>query len=213
MKVSDLGVVDYRKAYQHQMTCVHDVINGGVSQLILCEHPAVLTLGRLADRDHLLLSEKELKQRNIDVITIDRGGEVTLHAPGQLIVYPIINLNNFDKDLHKYMYMLEEVAIELLDEFDIVSGRNKKNTGVWISQKKIASIGIGVKKWVTYHGIGINVNTDLNLFQCIRPCGLAIEMTSIKNVKNHEIDINLLKMHVIQKFNNVFQTNFVKESE
>ena len=211
-KVLDLGLIDYDVAYEVQKDCVKDVIKGGAQCLIFCQHPLVLTMGRLASDDYVIASEEELQRQNVTVHHIDRGGEVTLHTPGQMVVYPILDLNYFKKDLHHYMYQLEEVVIDLLGEFDIVARREKNNTGVWIDQKKLASIGIGVKKWVTFHGVGVNVNTNLDDFKLIKPCGLNVMMTSIADVLQSMVDHNKAQDLFIHSFNKIFETNFIKES-
>jgi len=196
-QVIDLGLVEYKKAYDFQKECVQKVLNDHDPILILCEHPAVLTLGRLADERHLLTPRDELQKQGIDVEFIDRGGEVTLHSPGQLVVYPIVNLNNFDKDLHRYLHFLEEVAIDLLGKFDIVASRSSVNTGAWVGPDKIVSVGIGVRKWISYHGMAINVNTNLNLFSLINPCGLDVKMTSMAKIKGQPVNMAEVKEQVI----------------
>lgn len=178
--IKDLGLINYHEAWDIQRSCVEDVIAERTKNvLLLCEHPAVLTLGRLADPTHILFPEAILKQRRIETVSVDRGGEVTLHAPGQLILYPILNLDGIGRDLHKYLYRLEQVGIDFLRLFGIVGKRIPGKTGVWVNDKKIMSIGIGVRKWVSFHGLGMNIHTDLSLFQTIRPCGLEVEMTSL----------------------------------
>lgn len=180
LSIQDLGLIDYQNAWDIQRKCVNDVISGRMHHvLLLCEHPPVLTLGRLADPRHILFNEDVLKSRGINVISVDRGGEVTLHAPGQLILYPILNLDGLGRDLHRYLYQLEQVGIDFLKLFGIVGKRVSGKTGVWIADKKIMSIGIGVRKWVSFHGLGINIHTDLSLFRLIRPCGLDVDMTSL----------------------------------
>ena len=196
----DLGCISYQEAYSIQKERVEEVLKGGVLTIFLCEHPAILTLGRLACEDNLLVSKEQLVKQKILVEHIDRGGEVTLHSPGQLVVYPIINLNFFKKDLHEYMRKLEQVAIELLKDFGIVSDRFSGRTGVWVGHEKIVSIGVGVKKWITFHGMAININTDLELFSMIKPCGLEVSMTSVSKIKNQKIDMDNVKEKLIQKF-------------
>ena len=181
IETRDLGVIAYDRALALQRQCVDDVINGtSTGVLLLCEHPPVLTLGRMADREHILFSGEALSRQGISVLDVDRGGEVTLHAPGQLILYPILDLTRFGRDLHRYLHQLEQVGIDFLRLFDIVGKRISGKTGVWIGEKKIMSVGIGVRRWVSYHGLGINIHTDLPLFQMIRPCGLDVEMTSLE---------------------------------
>lgn len=203
-QVKDLGTIDYADAYQCQMESVKQVLNDETQKLIFCEHPAVLTLGRLAVDQHIFATADELNKLGVKVHRIDRGGEVTLHAPGQLVIYPILNLNTWKKDLHAYLNSLEEVAIDLLKEFDIVAERNSGKTGVWIQHKKIVSIGVGVKKWISYHGVAINVNTDLKLFSLIRPCGLDVSMTSMKEILGRDIDLKNIKSRLIKIFSKHF---------
>jgi len=172
--------------------------------LILCEHPAVLTLGRMTNPGSLLYQRQEIEARGVQITSVDRGGDVTLHAPGQLIVYPIFNLNNYGKNLKVYMEMLEEVAVDLLKNFGILAISISGKRGVFVGDDKIISIGVGVRKWVTYHGLGINVNTDLSLFKLIKPCGLDVRMTSMQKLKNHPVPMQDVKSNVVQQFQEHF---------
>ena len=138
---------------------------------------------------------------------IDRGGDITLHAPGQLVVYPILDLTNFGKDLRSYLRQLEQVAIDLLGDFDIVASRFSGQTGVWTGKKKIESIGIGVRKWISFHGLAVNVNTDLKLFSMIKPCGLDVEMTSMSQMNKKSIDIEEVKERIVASFCDNFNLN------
>lgn len=193
ISVIDLGLIDYGEAYLLQKKAVAEVMAGAPERIFLCEHPAVLTLGRMADERYILASQQELARRGIAVVAIDRGGEVTLHAPGQLVVYPILDLKKYGKDLKQYLYQLEEIAIKFLRLYGISSARNPGKTGVWVGPKKIVSVGVGVKKWVTFHGLGININTDLELFSLINPCGLGVMMTSVEKIKTGMIDFKKAK--------------------
>jgi lipoate-protein ligase B len=204
-RVRDLGLIDYQEAYQLQKQCVRDLLEGGPQVLLLCEHPPVLTLGRLAEQKNILINKQELKKRAINIFPIDRGGDITLHAPGQLVVYPILNLAHFGKDLRRYLFHLEQVAIDLLGGFDIVASRFHGQTGVWVKENKIVSIGIGVRKWVSFHGLSINVNTDLSLFTMIRPCGLDVRMTSMEQIKGKQIDMAEVKQAIVGCFGKEFQ--------
>ncbi len=179
IQVVDLGLIPYGRAYALQRRCVEEVIAGGASRILTCEHPPVLTLGSLADEDHILVSGEERRRLGLDVVRTDRGGEVTLHAPGQLVAYPILDWRR-RRDLHRYLHELEQAGIDFLREFGIVAQRCPGRTGVWVGRRKIASIGIGVRKWVTYHGMAINCRTDLRLFRHVRPCGLDVTMTSME---------------------------------
>lgn len=202
-EVRDLGLIDYAAAYGIQKECVARVLAGGAQVLFLCEHPAVITLGRLAQEANVLDLET-IRRQGIRVIPIDRGGDVTLHAPGQLVVYPILNLAQSNRDLRLYMHKLEQVTIALLKSFGIVASRIPGKTGVFVDPDKIASLGIGVRKWVTYHGLGINVNTDLKLFERIKPCGLDVRMTSIARIAGQPIDMSEVKQRLIKSFGKEF---------
>lgn len=206
-QVKDLGTIDYGKAYALQRDHVNTLVQGGMQALLLCEHPPILTLGRSAAEKHILISQEELDERNISVHHIDRGGDITLHAPGQLVVYPILDLSNFGKNLRVYLRQLEQVAIDLLSDFDIVANRFPEQTGAWVGKKKIASIGIGVRKWISFHGLAVNVNTDLKLFSMIKPCGLDVEMTSISDIKMGTIGMAEVKEKIVTSFCKNFALN------
>ena len=208
-RVKDLGLIDYKRAYILQKECVDELLGGGFQSLLLCEHPVVLTLGRLADEKNNLISEDELIKRGIKVHHIDRGGDITLHAPGQLVIYPIWNLTDFGKDLRCYLHRLEQVAIDLLGDFDIVVSRLSGQTGVWAGERKIASIGIGVRKWISFHGLAINVNMDLDLFSMIKPCGLDVEMTSISEIKKKTVHMQKVKERIVDHFCRNFRLDII----
>ena len=212
-EVRDLGLIGYQQAYDLQTRTVQQVILNHQCTLLLCEHPPVLTLGRMSHEENILFSREAIKKKGIDIVDIDRGGDVTLHSPGQLVVYPIFDLNHFGRDLHSFLHKLEKVAIDLLRGFDIVANRFSGRTGVWVANRKIVSLGIGVRKWISYHGMGINVNTDLNLFSVIKPCGLDVQMTSIAELKGRQMDIAQVKQRVVQEFAREFQMNFTEEQK
>lgn len=202
--VEDWGLINYAEAYERQKKCVQSVIAGAGDHLILCEHPTVLTLGRMTNPESLLYSSKEIEERGVMVTSVDRGGDVTLHAPGQLIVYPIFNLNKYGKNIKVYMGMLQEVAVDLLKNFGILAISIGGQRGVFVGPDKIISIGVGVRKWVTYHGLGINVNTDLSLFNLIKPCGLNVRMTSMQKLKGHAVPLKDVKTKVVEQFQEHF---------
>ncbi len=210
----DLGIIDYQEAYLIQKRHVEDVLKGEPQTILLCEHSTVLTMGRMARKDHILVSEDKILRQGIQIHWIDRGGDITLHSPGQLVIYPILNLNFSRRDLHDYLRKLEEVAIDLLKRFGIVANRfspassEAAKTGVWMGEKKIVSMGIGVRRWVTFHGLAINVNTDLKLFQWIKPCGLDVEMTSMAAIKGREVNLDDVKKTVKKSFEQVFGLEF-----
>ena len=202
-EVRDLGLIDYDTAYGIQKESMARVLAGGAQTILLCEHPAVITLGRMFQEANIL-NEEAITRQGIRVVPIDRGGDVTLHAPGQLVVYPILNLAQSKRDLRLYMHKLEQVTIALLKSFGIVANRISGKTGVFVGPGKIASLGIGVRKWVTYHGLGINVNTDLKLFELIKPCGLDVRMTSIARIEGQPIDMSEVKQRLIKSFGKEF---------
>lgn len=202
--VEDWGLEDYQGAYVRQKALVQDVMSGAPARLIFCEHPAVLTLGRMTKIENLLWPKELIEANGVSILSVDRGGDVTLHAPGQLVIYVIMDLSFVGRDLKRYLEQLQEVVIDLLKEFDILAEGINGQRGVWVGKDKIASIGVGVRKWVSYHGIGLNVNTDLDLFRMIRPCGLDVAMTSISKIKGKSIDIKMVKDKVGCLFCNRF---------
>ena len=140
--------------------------------LFLLEHPHTYTLGKTADRNNLIYNDKQLLEKNISVFDIDRGGDITYHGPGQIVGYPIIDLKNWKQGDHLYLRNLEEVIIRTCAEYGLQTERKEKYTGVWLGERKICAIGIKVSRWITMHGFAFNVNTDLNLFNGIVPCGI-----------------------------------------
>jgi len=196
-------LIDYTAAYGIQKECVARVLAGGAQVLFLCEHPAVITLGRLAQEANILDLEA-ISRQGIRVVPIDRGGDVTLHAPGQLVVYSILNLAQSNRDLRLYMHKLEQVTIALLKSFGIVANRISGKTGVFVGTDKLVSLGIGVRKWVTYHGLGINVNTDLKLFDLVKPCGLDVRMTSMARIKGEAVEMDEVKKRLVEYFRKEF---------
>jgi len=204
MIIEDWGPIEYPLADDRQKKYVQSVIAGAEDHLILCEHPAVLTLGRMTKPESLLYSRAEIEARGVDIREVDRGGDVTLHAPGQLVVYPIFNLYNGPRDLKMYMVKLEQVAVDLLRDFGILAISIPGKRGVFVGTDKIISIGVGVRKWVTYHGLGINVNTDLSLFDLIKPCGLNVRMTSMQKLKGQAVPLGDVKAKVVEQFRKHF---------
>jgi len=204
LEITDFGAIEFSEAYALQRHFVEQVVSGACPRVMLCEHPPVITLGRLASETNILASPESIQGRGIQIIPIDRGGEVTLHCPGQLVVYPILDLHKYGRDLRLYMNKLEQVAIDLLSDFDIVAKRIEGKRGVWVGARKIASIGIGVRKWVSYHGIAININPDLKLFSFIKPCGMDIEMTSLEQLSGSKIDLSIVKGKFIEHFRRIF---------
>ena len=208
-QLKDTGFIDYLEAYSLQKQVVSEVIKGGANTLLLCEHPAVLTLGRLASEENILLSREKIQKKGIKIVCVDRGGDVTLHCPGQLVVYPIFNLTYFGKNLKLFLHKLEQVAIDLLRDFDILAERTPGDRGVWVGKEKIVSIGIGVKKWISFHGLAININTDLDFFSMINPCGRNVRMTSICEIKKAKIAFDGVKKKLVQCFCEHFHLSLI----
>jgi lipoate-protein ligase B len=185
-----LGRVPYAEALELQRTIARDRISGAIPHdvLLLLEHPPVVTLGRSAKEKHLTASPAFLESKGVEVFEAERGGDVTFHGPGQLVGYPIIDLKRHKQDLHWYLRQLEAVLIDMLDAFDIPGERNSGFTGVWTRGKKIASIGVHARDWVTWHGFALNVNTDLSYFDLIVPCGIeGVVMTSVRRELGLEV--------------------------
>lgn len=180
--VVDLGRRGYAEALELQRDLCRRRVAGELSEdlLLLVEHDPVVTLGRGTRDSSLPLPRALLQARGLEIFEVERGGDVTLHAPGQLVGYPILDLGGYRQDLHWYLRQLEEVLIRGLGELGVPAERNPGKTGVWCSGRKIASIGIHVKQWVTLHGFALNVTTDLSLFDLIVPCGIhGVTMTSV----------------------------------
>jgi lipoyl(octanoyl) transferase len=207
----DLGFIDYKEAWDLQKEIFSSRVLGEAKDfLLLLEHPNTYTLGKTAHRENLKGSEDYLKENNISVYDIDRGGDITYHGPGQIVGYPIIDLNNWYKDTHKYLRALEEVIIKTCSEYGLDCERNSKHTGVWIGDRKIAAIGIKVSRWVTMHGFAFNVNTDLDLFNGIIPCGIQDKsVTSLNKELNSQINIQEVKDRLLNNFSDVFSYNKV----
>ncbi len=204
--ILDLGLRDYAEVWAVQKQLVerrsHDEIP---DTLILVEHPHVITLGR----KHPSHNPLRVTDASIPVYEIERGGEATYHGPGQLVGYPIIKLEGARRDLHRYLRDLEELLIQTLNEFGVSSERRDGATGVWTSrwpQKKIASIGVAVRRWVTYHGFALNVSTDLRYFQQISPCGFdGSIMTSMQRELGRQVPIERVKCEIIRHVEELFR--------
>lgn len=204
-RVKDLGLADYGAAYQMQKMVHQEVLEGNSSMIILCEHEPVITCGRMTHQENIFVSAEKLqKDYGITLHKIDRGGDVTLHCPGQVVAYPVISLTDHRRDLHKYLFSLEQVVIDLLNDFGIVANRSQGRTGVWVGEKKIASLGIGVRRWVAYHGLALNVNSDLSLFRFIKPCGMDVRMTSMAEISKKPYDLSDVKKKMLYHFSKVF---------
>ena len=225
----DLGLIDYKEAWDLQETLfkkiidqkiakrTDDAIGNPLNYLLICEHPHVYTLGKSGKEDHLLLSENELNAHEASYYKINRGGDITYHGPGQLVVYPIFDLDQFFTDIHKYMRYLEEAVIQTLTEFGIHSGRMEGLTGVWLdadkpTARKICALGVKSSRWVTMHGIGFNVNTNLNYFSHIVPCGIDDKaVTSMHKELGSQVDFQKVSQILKEKLSSLFGFTFLSD--
>ena len=219
----DLGLIDFKEAWGYQtqlfdatiaikMDNRRDENNKRITSnyLLFCEHPHVFTLGKSGKETHLLLNENSLKARGATYYKINRGGDITYHGPGQLVAYPIFDLDHFFTDIHKYLRFLEEAVIRTLAEYDIIAERVEGLTGVWVdgtkpTARKICAMGVKCSRWVTMHGIALNVKSDLSYFKNIVPCGINDKaVTSIQNELGKEIDMNDVKQKLKINLSKVF---------
>ena len=200
--VQNIGRKSYKAVWDLQKEMQQQRINGNIEDtLILVEHDPVYTLGKNANEDHLLQSRDE----SVDVFNIERGGDITFHGPGQLVVYPILDLSNYKKSVSWYMRTLEQVLIDTLIEFKIIAQRNDGLTGVWVGDEKIAALGVRISRWVTMHGFALNVNPDLSFYDGIIPCGIFDHgVTSMEQLLGETQNSDNVKNMVIEKFNKYF---------
>ena len=200
--VKNIGQKSYKDVWDLQKEMQQKRIKGEIEDtLILVEHDPVYTLGKNANEDHLLQSRDE----SIDVFNIERGGDITFHGPGQLVVYPILDLSNYKKSVSWYMRTLEQVLIDTLIEFKITAQQNDGLTGVWVGDEKIAALGVRISRWVTMHGFALNVNPDLSFYDGIIPCGIFDHgVTSMEQLLGETQNNDNVKNMVIEKFNKYF---------
>jgi len=212
--VAQLGTLSYAAALELQRDVARRRISGEIPEdvLLLVEHPPVVTLGRTAKGANLIASPAYLASQGVELFEVERGGDITFHGPGQLVGYPIIDLKRHRKDLHWYLRQVEEALIQAIDRFGITGGRVDKYTGVWVdagldSRRKIASIGVHARDWVTWHGFALNVNTDLRYFDLIVPCGISgVTMTSVaRELQSGSVDMRAMHDAVIGAFGSTFQ--------
>jgi lipoate-protein ligase B len=208
LAVHKLGMIDYKNALELQLSLLEKRKHGEIGDtILLLEHPPTYTIGRKGNIKNLLIDSANLKKRGIHFERVSRGGDITFHGPGQLVGYPIIDLNNFDRDVHRFLRKLEEAIILTLSEFGINGERIPELTGVWVGEEKIASIGVGVKKWITYHGFALNVNTDLTYFDNIVACGIPkVEITSMERKLGTKNGMKMIEVEnsVIKAFKKTF---------
>jgi len=223
-----LGLVDYQDALDYQLQLFNQIIDIKLknrknntkietdNHLIFVEHPNVYTLGKSGDINNLLLNKNELDDKKIQFFNTNRGGDITCHGPGQIVCYPILDLDNFFTDIHKYLRFLEETIIRTLNDFGIVSERSQNETGVWIDSdlvfsRKICAMGVKASRWVTMHGLALNVNNDLSYFENIIPCGISNKsVTSIQKETGRNISLNQVTKIITQHFIEIFSAELVE---
>lgn len=217
VEVRDLGLIDYKEGWDYQTEVFNTILADKAAQkatrnyLVFCEHPNVYTLGKSGNKNNLLVPLEELTDINATYYPINRGGDITYHGPGQVVVYPIIDLENFFTDIHKYMRTLEEAVIQTLAEFGIEAKRIQGLTGVWLNvdkdPRKICAFGVKTSRWVTMHGLALNVNTALKYFDHIIACGIADKdksVTSMEKELGNPVDIEKVKSILKDKIISLF---------
>jgi lipoate-protein ligase B len=207
VNVINLGTQDYKAVWDIQKT-IHQkrVSNQTNDTLLLVEHEHVLTMGKSGRFENLLLPLEKLKAKGVSCYQIERGGDITYHGPGQLVGYPIMNVKNGLAGIRPYIERLEEVIIRVLKDFGIKGQHRSKMVGVWTDVGKICSIGIAVRRWVSFHGFALNVNTDLSFFNLINPCGMPlVTMTSMQRILGKALPITDVKEHLVYHFGNIFE--------
>jgi len=223
----DLGLKDYKETWEYQEELFQSIIdvkidnrrndlkNETSNYFLFVEHPHVYTLGKSGDMSNLLLNAAQLTQKGATFYKINRGGDITYHGPGQLVGYPIIDLDNFFTDIHKYLRFLEEVIIKTLAEYDIKAERSEGETGVWLDvgtpfARKICALGVRTSRWVTMHGFALNVNANLGYFDNIIPCGIKGKaVTSMEAELDKKIPLEEVKTKILTHFQELFEVEFV----
>jgi len=223
----DIGLIEYRKAWDFQESLFNKILDiksknrnenkslKTENHLVFCEHPHVYTLGNSGNQDNLLVNEAYLKARGASFYKTNRGGDITYHGPGQIVGYPIFDLDTFFNDIGKYLRFLEESVILTLKEYGIQGERSSGETGVWIdvgrpTARKICALGIKTSRWVSMHGFALNINTDLSYFDSIIPCGISNkQVTSLKQELGENVDIEKVKSYLKKNISAVFDLSLV----
>ena len=224
----DLGTIEYGEAWQYQESLLKaatsiksqrvkgETTDETVHHLLFCEHPPVYTLGKSGDEAHVLISKEELAKRNIGYYPTNRGGDITFHGPGQVVGYPILDLEKYYTDIGKYLRSLEEVIIRVLALYGLKGDRSPGETGVWLDPdnkmkaRKICAMGVRCSRWVTMHGFALNVNTNLDYFTMIVPCGIPDkQVTSLEKELGHTLEMETVKQQIKEKFAEVFESKLI----
>lgn len=227
IQLQELGLREYRDAWDYQEQLFREILDLKIrnrredlqvptpNYLLLVEHPHVYTLGKSGDLSHLLLDETQLKARNAQFYKSNRGGDITYHGPGQVVGYPVMDLENFFTDIHKYLRFLEEVIILTLQEYGLDAQRSKGETGVWLDvdtpyARKICAMGVKASRWVTMHGFALNVNTDLGYFDHIIPCGIRGKAVTSLNVElgQREVSMAEVQQKILKYFAAIFEATY-----
>jgi lipoyl(octanoyl) transferase len=211
--ISWLGLIDYDKCYKLQLKLWRARLDEEIPDtILLLEHPPVITLGQSGNQQNILVSREELAQKGISMFFSDRGGDVTYHGPGQLVAYPIFDLRKRNRDLHQFVYDLEEVILRTLRDFKINGQRDENHPGIWVQQAEIAALGLRIRNWVTMHGLALNVNTDLEHFSLINPCGFSDrKATSMSKLLSGKVPIEEVKIKMLTHFSEVFDMQIVHQ--
>lgn len=235
VSVKHLGLIDFKSALDYQTQLFESIVQQKIknrnlevvlqqlteNHLLFCEHPHVFTLGKSGAKANLLVNEENLLGHNASYFETNRGGDITYHGPGQVVCYPLLDLDNFFTDIHKYMRYLEEAVIRTLQDFGLDGGRIQGLTGVWldhekkINPRKICALGVKTSRWVTMHGLALNVNTDLNFFNYIVPCGISDKgVTSIEKETGQKIDLSLVENKLLGHLKELFEMeiSWIKEN-
>lgn len=229
VEILNWGLINYKTAWDKQTQLFQSVIDQKVANrqaetktltknyLIFCEHQPVYTIGKSGKIEHLLVQQNSLQAQNIQFFRNNRGGDITFHGPGQLMVYPILDLDNFFTDIHKFLRFLEECVIQTIAEYKVHGGRIEGATGVWIdpqktTARKICAMGIRASRWVTMHGIALNIQTNLNYFKQIIPCGITDKaVTSLQQETGSSINLAEVQQKFIKHFGNIFEAETSKK--
>jgi lipoate-protein ligase B len=208
--IIDLGLIDYKRAWDLQRDLWSKRVKGELPDVLLfLEHPHVITLGRRGNRSHLVASQEALDAMTIPIYHVERGGDVTYHGPGQLVVYPILDLKGYGYRLIRYVDQLEEIILRTLKDFGMEGKKDPLNRGVWVNGEKIASLGVTIKRWVSFHGLALNYETDLSYFDFIHPCGLVgKKMTSMEKILGEKIPRENLVERIGFHFKEIFQRDW-----
>ena len=209
---ADLGLIDYREAWKMQTDLVDARVKNDVSSdvVLFLEHSPVFTLGRRGGDENLLVSEKKKKKSGISVVPVERGGNITYHGPGQLVVYPIMDLQTARIGVVEFVEALEAIMLKTMAHWGIKAERNSANRGIWVGNKKLGSIGIALRKGVSFHGLALNVNLDLLPFSWIQPCGLQdVQMTSMKQELSRDVSMSAVRESLKENLESVFSIRFI----